>query len=105
MSTTLTIENEVREFANNLIGGKYDEHLDYLTNRLAYRRKALSSEKLYSLQIGDRVRFVNCNPKYLNGSVGTVRKINRTKIVVDLDHQNGRFFRGISTPTSMIEKV
>lgn len=84
--------------------GKYDNMLDMFEQAIKFRRNALKPQ-VWEFQVGDRVKIVNCNPKYLNGSMATVRKINRTKIVVDLDEQQGRFHRNITTPLSMVEKV
>ncbi len=86
------------------LAGEYDEYLDTMIH-IAQERKKAMAPKIWEFQIGDAIRMVNTNPKYLNGATGKVRKVNRTKVVIDLDEQHGRFFRNISTPLSMIEKV
>ena len=48
---------------------------------------------------------MNANPKYLNGSTAIIKKINRTKVVIDLDTPQGRFSRNITTPLGMLEKI
>jgi hypothetical protein len=92
------------DFAVPVLSGQMDEYLDGMMQTIQLRKKDMAP-KVWEFQVGDRVRIKNCNPKYLNGSMATVKKINRTKIVVDLDNQNGRFFRNITTPLSMVEKV
>lgn len=87
-----------------LYRGEYDEYLDNIIAAVHNRKKDMAP-KVWEFQVGDRVRMVNTNPKYLNGAMATVRKINRTKIVIDLDEKQGRFFRNITTPLSMVEKV
>ena len=87
-----------------LYRGEYDEYLDNIIAAVHNRKKDMAP-KIWEYQVGDRVRMKNCNPKYLNGAQGTVKKINRTKIVIDLDEKQGRFFRNITTPLSMVEKV
>ena len=87
-----------------LYRGEYDEYLDNIIAAVHNRKKDMAP-KVWEFQVGDRVKMVNTNPKYLNGAMATVRKINRTKIVIDLDEKQGRFFRNITTPLSMVEKV
>lgn len=92
------------DFVVPVLSGQMDEFLDGMIHTINLRKKDMSP-KIYEFQVGDRVRMKNCNPKYLNGAMATVRKINRTKIVIDLDEKQGRFFRNITTPLSMVEKV
>ena len=96
------------DYQNNFIiplfHGEYDEYLDGMIDTIQ-RYKREKAPKIYEFQVGDRVKMINANPKYLNGAMATVKKINRTKIVVDLDDMHGRFFRNITTPLSMVEKV
>ena len=87
-----------------IMQGNYDDYLDNFIQACQNRKKDLAP-KVWEFQVGDRVRMVNTNPKYLNGAMATVKKINRTKIVIDLDEKQGRFFRNITTPLSMVEKV
>ena len=96
------------DYQNNFIiplfHGEYDEYLDGMIDTIQ-RYKREKAPKIYEFHVGDRVKMINTNPKYLNGAMATVRKINRTKIVIDLDEKQGRFFRNITTPLSMVEKV
>jgi uncharacterized protein YkvS len=92
------------EIMLSIMTGEQDEWLDNIA-ALVHNRKREMAPKIWEFQIGDAIRMVNTNPKYLNGATGKVRKVNRTKVVIDLDEQHGRFFRNISTPLSMIEKV
>lgn len=87
-----------------IMQGEYDDYLDNFVQACQNRKKDMAP-KVWEFRVGDRVRMINTNPKYLNGAMATVRKINRTKIVIDLDEKQGRFFRNITTPISMVEKV
>lgn len=87
-----------------IMGGECDEFLDSIILAVKQRKQDMAP-KIWELNIGDRVRFVNVTPKYLNGAVGTIKKVNRVKVVVDLDEKRERFFKNISTPLSMVEKV
>lgn len=84
--------------------GEYDDYLDNFVQACQNRKKDMAP-KIYEFQVGDRVKMINTNPKYLNGAMATVKKINRTKIVIDLDEKQGRFYHNIVTPLSMVEKV
>ena len=92
------------DFVLSIIKGEHDEYLDNLI-QVCQNRKRDMAPKIWEYKVGDRVRFVNVRPKYLNGATGTVKKINRTKVVVDLDERRERFFHNITTPLTMIEKV
>jgi hypothetical protein len=92
------------DFAVPVLSGQMDEYLDGMMQTIQLRKKDMAP-KVWEFQIGDRIKMKNTNPKYLNGAMGTVKKINRTKIVIDLDQAHGRFFRNITTPLSMVEKV
>jgi hypothetical protein len=88
----------------SIVSGEQDEHLDKIIYAIKMRRKDMAPS-ISEFQVGDRVKMVNTNPKYLNGATATIKKINRTKVVIDLDNPQGRFYTNISTPLSMIEKV
>jgi hypothetical protein len=92
------------EFSVPVLTGQMDEYLDAMIRTIQMRKKDMAP-KVWEFQVGDRVRMKNTNPKYLNGAMATVRKVNRTKIVIDLDSPQGRFSKNISTPLSMVEKV
>jgi hypothetical protein len=92
------------KFVIPMLCGDFDEYLDSI--ELAVReRRADIAPKAWHFKVGDRVRFTRVRPKYLIGAVGTISKVNSVKVVVDLDQQTGRFYRNITTPTSMIEKI
>jgi len=92
------------EFSVPVLTGQMDKYLDGMIQTIQMRKKDMAP-KVWEFQVGDRVRMKNTNPKYLNGAMATVRKVNRTKIVIDLDSPQGRFSKNISTPLSMVEKV
>ena len=92
------------DFVIPVLSGEMDEYLNKMIQTIQLRKKE-KAPKVWEFQIGDRVRMVNTNPKYLNGAMATVKKVNRTKIVIDLDTPQGRFSRNINTPLSMVEKV
>ena len=99
-----TEEFNYRNIVNPILNGEVDETLDQIIQAVKMRKDKLKPS-IWEFQVGDRVRLVNTNPKYLNGAMATVKKINRTKIVIDLDTPQGRFSRNINTPLSMVERV
>jgi len=88
-----------------VLKGEADEFLDGILQTIQMRKDQLKP-KIYEYRVGQRVKFSGTiRPKYLAGALGTVQKVNRTKIVVDLDERHERFYRNISTPLSMVEMV
>jgi hypothetical protein len=92
------------DFVVPVLSGQMDEYLDNIFEVIKIRKDQLKPS-IWEFQVGDKVKIVNANPKYLNGAMATVKKVNRTKIVIDLDTPQGRFSRNINTPLSMVEKV
>jgi FKBP-type peptidyl-prolyl cis-trans isomerase 2 len=97
------------DFYNNVVvptmNGEYDEYLDNMIE-IVRQRRAAKSPQIWEFQVGSRVRFnAGTKPKYLQGVEGTVRKVNRSRIVVDLDERHERFFKNITVPLSLVDKV
>lgn len=96
---------ELSDFRLAILTGDFDAHLDTLIADLR-DRKARTAPKASDFTVGDAVKFgPNTNPKYLIGVPAVVTKVNRTKVVVDLNERHNRFFKNITTPTSMLVKV
>lgn len=89
---------------NNIKSGEYDEQLDIILAAVKARKNALKPQ-IWEFQVGDKVKIINANPKYLNGSTAVIKKVNRTKVVIDLDTPNGKFSSNITTPLGMLEKI
>jgi transcription antitermination factor NusG len=99
--------DEFYETAKAIMLGEYDDYLDQIENAVKLRRKD-KAPKIWEFKAGDTVRIVHCNPKYLEGALAEVTKVNRTKIVVRLhETASDRFtkFTNITVPTNMVEKV
>lgn len=97
--------NYYNDFVLPVFKGEYDEYLDGMIDTIQKRKRDMAP-KIWEYQVGDVVRFnQNTNPKYLRGAQGIVKKINRTKVVIDLDERHNRFYKNITTPLTMIEKV
>ena len=88
-----------------ILKGECDEFLKSIIDTAQLRQTQLKP-KIYEFSVGQRVKFSNTvRPKYLVGAMGTVSKVNRTKVIVDLDERHERFYRNISTPLAMVEMV
>ena len=93
-----------KDFVVPVLSGEMDEFLDGMIQTIQSRKKELKP-KIWEFQVGDKVKIINANPKYLNGSTAIIKKVNRTKVVIDLDIPAGRFSHNITTPLSMLEKI
>ena len=94
----------IEELNYTLLSGEADEFLDSIVKAVKIRKDALKPQ-IWEFQVGDKVKIINANPKYLNGSTATIKKVNRTKVVIDLDTPNGKFSHNITTPLGMLEKI
>lgn len=64
------------------------------------------TSKISTLKVGDKVRLNNkANPKYIRGSTATIKKINHTRVVLDLDIPQGRFDKNINCPVSILDLI
>jgi hypothetical protein len=94
----------IEEINYTILSGEADEFLDGIVKAVKIRKDALKPQ-IWEFKIGDKVKIINANPKYLNGSTATITKVNRTKVVIDLDTPAGKFSRNITTPLGMLEKI
>ena len=73
---------------------------------IASRRAELAREAVSGLQIGSNIRFAgHTRPRMLAYHTAVVTGIMGDKIVVDLPHPVGKWFRNIRVPASLVEKV
>jgi hypothetical protein len=93
------------DFSTPVLNGECDEFLDEMIKTIKLRKDALIPQ-IWEFRPGQPVRLSNnVRPKYLAGAQAVIKKVNRTKVVIDLDKPHGKFYTNISTPLSMIEKV
>ena len=98
----MTTDNIITDIRN----GKYDNDLNDIVLAINARRKSFTEKTKRGLHVGDRIRFNQATkPLYLRGVEGTITKINRVKVVVDLDSRHNRFYKNINVPVGLIEKV
>ena len=79
-----------------------EEDLAKISDALRARREINATALRFSLKVGQSVWFKAGRPAYLNGVKATVSKINRERVVVDLEKPVGRFFKGIVSPVSLL---
>lgn len=103
----MAITQEQQEAIDITIGlihsGAIDSELNKLVRSINNRRDILKHEKAQTFRVGGRVKMIGGRPKYLNGARGTITKVNRTTVTVDLDHPCGRFYRNIRCPFSLVD--
>ena len=114
------IAQEIIDLLPNLIrSGTLDETLSAIHSACHDRKDSLrardSRRSMAEIVVGDTVKVVDCNPKYMNGMTGTVTAKNRTRIILRLDKdgkanpRTGRIrFRAgvdINVPPTCLEKI
>ncbi len=91
---------------SDILDGKCDDTLTSLNDAIRMRREVLRTKALGNLKAGDRVRLAeNISPKYLANVEATVKSKVRTSLVVDLDHQLGRYHKSIRVNAGLCEKL
>jgi len=73
-----------------------------IKNALDIRKQITALQLKASLVIGQTVYLTSGKPAYLNGAKAFVRKINRERIVIDLEKPMGKFHKNITCPISLL---
>jgi hypothetical protein len=95
---------DYREMKQALLSGSLDAHLDEMS-RIIKVRQEINAPQVWDFIEGQTIQFNNrVNPKYLRGAEAVVKKINRTRVVVDLVEPRGRFSKNITVPLTLIER-
>lgn len=93
------------DFKTALHDGVFDDQLDDIIKSVQ-KRRADKAPPIWDIEIGETVRITkSAKPKYLAGVEATVRKVNRTRIVIDLNEPRGRFHKNIAAPLSLVERI
>jgi len=88
---------------NAILGGSFDSTLDKIREAITERKDQKASNLRFELSIGDSVYFTStCSPAYMRGKSAKVVKINRERVIVDLDSPAGRFHKNVTCPLSII---
>ena len=91
---------------SKILNGELDDNLNEIQRATTHRRKAISTMKFFTFEVGDRIKLSSTiRPIYLRNCLGTVTAIRRTKIEINLDHPTGRFHRGVICPPGILEKI
>lgn len=102
----MTTEDAVKTVRAWIADGTLDAHLTTLQSDISERR--MRTREFIEWVAGDRVRLnERCRPKYLQGSEATVTNVLRTRVMIRLDKDCGRFSstRDIKVPTELLDKV
>lgn len=96
---------DYEELIRHIKLGEFDDNLDGLTSAIKARRDAIQPQ-IWEFVVGERVRIKStAKPTYLRGATATIKKINRTRLVIDFDIAHGKFYRNVTTPVTIIERV
>lgn len=86
--------------------GQLDEYLHKINHACKERHDKIRAEKAETLRaavtIGSRVKLTGIKPRYMEGAWATVKKINQTRAVVNLDHERGKWRGDITVPLSCL---
>lgn len=86
--------------------GELDDHLSEMQVAIAARRN--NTREFIEWVEGDRVRInEKCRPKYLVGVEATIQSVRRTRVVIHLDKDAGRFRAGrdVTIPMDLLDQV
>lgn len=87
--------------------GKYDNDLDTIAKAVQARKQALLPQ-IWEFSVGDLVRLnEQTRPKYLQGKTAKVVKVNRSKIVIDIDGQEfpDKYSGHVTVPLELVDKI
>ena len=73
---------ELKDILLSIANGEHDESFDTIKEAIKGRKETLNGLKKMEMRVGSRVRVTDCSPKYLNGTMATIKKINSKKIVI-----------------------
>ncbi len=93
---------------SDTMNGHLDDKLTAMLEAVKQRRKVVGTCEAFTLNPGDRVRFIGTiNPTYLRGVEAIFIERRRTKIAVRLEKTHGRYYANSSivVPPELIEKV
>ena len=94
----------INDIINDISKGNFDPYLDRLIEAASLRRKRLVQASIVQFNAGDRIQFNSkVRPTYLQGALGTIKKIRQKKVVIDLDRPYGRFFKGVVVPMGLFD--
>jgi len=81
--------------------------LSRISDALRARSKELESRKAWQFKRDDKVVFNSkASPKYLIGVTGVVKKVNKTRAIVAIGPDGGRFANSQpSCPFAIIDKI
>jgi hypothetical protein len=96
---------DVKDIVAEVLSGKLDDHLSLISDKVRYRREELTSIVAARLRMGDAVKIIGIKPKYMIGATAKIVRVNRTRAVVNLDRDFGRFCGDITVPLACLQKT
>lgn len=95
---------KVSEIVESIENGEMDKYLRDIA--YAARQRLIVIEKAEyaraAVTVGSRVYLKGVKPRYMDGAWATVVKINKTRAVINLDHERGKWRGDITVPLSCL---
>lgn len=98
----------VYQVVSAIIDGHLDGEIESLQNAIDTRRQVNTAKTAAMLKIGDKVRFQNGRPKYLNGCTATVVGKKQKNMVIKFDEgqvSGTRYTGRVTCSPSLLEPV
>ena len=105
---TNTVPFTVYQVVSAIIDGHLDTELESLQNAIDSRSKLNDVKKAAMFKVGDKVRFQNGRPKYLNGLTATIVGKKVKNFVIKFDEgqlPTSRYSGRVTCPPNLLEKV
>ena len=102
----MTTMTELELLIGAIRTGEGDDDIERVLDTVLARRKYLDDLESSKLKVGDRVAFNDrTKPKYMVGASGTIIEKRRTKLVIEMDEEHGRFGKEAVAPGSLLTKL
>lgn len=96
---------EIKDIIKFILNDATASDIDSIRRTLVARKDQDAVALRCELQVGQTVWLKAGKPAYLNGAEAVVVKINRERVVIDLVKPAGKFFKGVTTPVSLLSTV
>ena len=105
------LNDKLTDILNAIEDGQLDDRLpmiqDVVNTRIRDRRQKAANKARRELKPGDTISLTGIRPKYANGKTAEVVRINRSRIVVRMLEDAGKFRKGqkVTVPAVCVEQI
>lgn len=105
----MTTFNDVLDFVSSATEQEVRLLFDAGNRRAKTIRENTAAANAANLKPGDKVRTKGLKPKYLSGLEATVKRMNGSKVDIEVDEKHqfetGRYSRNFTVPASALEAI